>query len=156
VARRPKRTPWFHDFRKRLRFEAAAKAEFGEAIKPQKIGKGWGSEIRYVLKVDVPEYDEERRLTISLRNFAEPSLGEVEVDGSTDSPHRRGERGLCLWRWDASSERQWTADEGLLALIQYCRIHLFQEEYWRETGGYEGGVWAGEEAPHGDAKDEAA
>jgi hypothetical protein len=157
MARRAKRTPWFHDFRRRLRFEAAAKAAFGDAIRPRKIGKGWGSEIRYVLTVDVPAYDVTRKLTIRLANLAEPSLIGVEVDGPTVSPHRRGEKGLCLWRYDSSPEHQWTADEGLLALIQYARIHLFREEYWRETGGFEkGGVWAGDEAPHDDVKDDAA
>jgi hypothetical protein len=156
VARRPKRTPWFHDFKKRLRFEAGARAEFGDSLQPIKTGKGWGSEIHYKLRVDVPGYDEKRQLTIRLRNFAEPALIGVDVDGPTKSPHRRGTHGLCLWRYDASPDHRWTPDEGLLALIQYCRVHLFQEAYWRETGGHDGGIWPGDEAPHGDIKDDAA
>lgn len=156
MARRRKQTPWYHDFRKRLRFEGPARKEFGEAIRPEKTGKGWGAEIVYELIVSVPEYEERRRITIRLRNLVDPSLIGVEVDGPTDSPHRRGERGLCLWRYDAAPENQWTPDEGLLALIQYARRHLFQEAYWRETGGYDGGIWAGEEAEHDGPKDEAA
>lgn len=155
MARRAKRTPWYHDFRKRLRFEAGVRKEFAE-IRDRKIGKGWKAEIVYDLTVDVPEYKERRKVTIRLTNFADPTLKSVTVDGSTESPHRRGKTDLCLWRRDAPPERQWTSDEGLLALIQYVRIHLFREAYWRETGGYDGGVWAGDEAPHGDAKDEAA
>jgi hypothetical protein len=155
MARRAKRTPWYHDFRKRLRFEAGVRKEFAD-VKDRKIGKGWQAEIVYDLTVDVPEYAERRKVTIRLTNFADPTLKSVTVDGSCESPHRRGKTDLCLWRWDAEPERQWTGDEGLLALIQYVRIHLFREAYWRETGGYDGGIWAGDEAPHGDAKDEAA
>lgn len=120
------------------------------------MGKGWKAKILYDLTVSVPEYDEHRRVTIRLTNFTDPSLDGVTVDGSTESPHRRGTTDLCLWRWDAPPEKQWTADEGLLALIQYVRVHLFREAYWRETGGYDGGIWAGDEAPHGDGKKEAA
>jgi hypothetical protein len=156
VPRRPKRTPWFHDFKKRSRFESGARAEFGDSLKPTKHGKGWKAEIRYEIWVDVPEYEERRKLTIKLSNFVDPSLIGVDVDGPTDSPHRRGTHGLCLWRYDVSPDHRWTADEGLLALIQYCRVHLFQEVYWRETGGDDGGVWAGDEAPHGDFKDDVA
>jgi hypothetical protein len=156
MARRRKRTPWYHDFRKRLRFEAAAKREFGEGVRPEKIGKGWRAEVIYTLKVSVPEYDERRKITIRLANLADPALIDITVDGPTDSPHRRGEKGLCLWRYDAPSENQWTPDEGLLALIQYARLHLFREAYWRETGGHNGGIWAGEEALHDGPKEEAA
>lgn len=155
MARRRKRTPWYHDFRKRVRFEAGVRRGFAD-VKDRKIGKGWKAEIVYVLTVSVPEYDERRKITIRLANFADPSLMGVTVDGSTESPHRRGETGLCLWRWDAPLENQWTPDEGLLALIQYVRLHLFREVYWRETGGHDGGIWAGDEAPHGDSKEEAA
>lgn len=56
----------------------------------------------------------------------------------------------------AAPEECWTPDEGLLGLIQYARIHLFREEYWRETGGLKGGIWAGPEAPHDGPKEEAA
>ncbi len=79
------------------------------------------------MTVDVPEYGERRKVTIRLTNFTDPTLKGVTVDGSTESPHRRGKTDLCLWRWDASSENQWTGDEGLLALIQYVRVHLFRE-----------------------------
>jgi len=155
MARREKRTPWFHDFRKRLRFEAAAREAFPEAIRPKKLGKGWRSQIHYEFTVEVPEYGHRRTLTIRLTNGSKPALLGVEVDGPTESPHRRGVRGLCLWRYDSSPEDHWTPSEGLLALIQYCRIHLFQEAYWRETGGHDGdGIWPGDEAPHDDAKED--
>lgn len=34
-------------------------------------------------------------------------------------------------------------DDGLLALIDHARVHLFKEAYWRETG-----FWPGPEAAH--------
>ena len=155
MARRQKRTPWYHDFRKRLRFEAGVKREFPD-IKDRKIGKGWKAKIVYDLMVSVPKYDGRRKITIRLTNFADPSLIGVTVDGSTESPHRYGSTDLCMWRPDAPPERHWTADEGLLALIQYARVHLFREAYWHETGGPEDGIWAGDETSHDDPKEEAA
>ena len=41
---------------------------------------------------------------------------------------------FCMWRPDAPTDARWTSDEGLLRLIQYATLHLYREEYWRETG----------------------
>jgi hypothetical protein len=155
MARRSKPAPWYHDFRKRLRFEAEA-AKANGAPRGRKIGKGKHAEIVYVVAMTVPEYEERRKLTIRLRNGTEPSLIAVTVDGPTESPHRYGERDLCMWRPGAPGDARWTSDEGLLRLIQYATVHLYREEYWRETGGRNGGVWLGDEAPHGDVKERAA
>jgi hypothetical protein len=155
MARRRKPAPWYHDFRTRLRFEVAARREY-PSLRDRKAGKGRHAEVVYTVKVTVPEYPVTRTLTIRLANFTEPGFLALSVDGPTGSPHRYGEDRLCMWAPSAPADQRWTPDEGLLALIQYARVHLFREEYWRETGGHDSGVWAGEEAPHGDIKEEAA
>lgn len=155
MARRSKPGPWFHDFRRRLRFESEATRAHG-ALHPRKVGKGKNAVIVYVATVFVPEYDVNRQLTIQLRNSTKPRLIAVTVDGPTDSPHRYGLHDLCMWRPDAPTDERWTSDEGLMRLIQYATLHLYREEYWRESGGYDKGVWLGDEAPHGDVKEQAA
>lgn len=157
MARRRKPTPWYHDFRTRLRFEGAAQREYpDQSLRDRKVGKGRHAEIVYVVKVTVPEYPVTRTLTIRLANFSEPGFIAVSVDGPTESPHRYRERDLCMWPPSAPAEERWMPDEGLLALIQYARVHLFREEYWRGTGGRDDGIWAGDEAPHDDVKEQAA
>ncbi|MGH2965132.1 MAG: hypothetical protein ACRDMH_07100 [Solirubrobacterales bacterium] len=155
MARRRKEAPWFHEFLTRLRFEEAARKEY-PSLQGMKAGKGKNAEIIYVIPVTLPIYGIQRTITISLANYTEPAFIGVTVDGPTDSPHRYGSGNLCMWHPGASWDARWTADEGLLGLIQYARIHLFREEYWRETGGRDGGIWAGSETPHGEIKEEAA
>lgn len=155
MARRRREGPWFHNFLSRLRFEEAARKEY-PSLHGAKVGKGRNAEIVYTISVIVPIYDMRRVLTIVLANHSEPTLIGVTVDGPTDSPHRYSSGNLCMWHPSVSWDARWTADEGLLGLIQYARIHLFREEYWRETGGPDGGVWAGPQTPHSEAKAEAA
>jgi hypothetical protein len=59
------------------------------------------------------------------------------------------DQALCLfypasWPW-----QRWRPDNGLLALIDLARDHLFFENYWRATGGHQGGTWLGTEQQHG-------
>jgi hypothetical protein len=69
------------------------------------------------------------------RVFAKP--------GAT-SKHRHPDGSLCLWApWDPP-QRRWTADKGLLELIELTRQHLFLENYWRRFK-----IWLLEDAPHG-------
>lgn len=155
MARRRKEAPWFHEFLTRLRFEQAARKEY-PSLHGAKVRKGRNAEIVYVIPVTVPTYGSRRILTITLANFVEPMCLGVTVDGPTDSPHRYGSGNLCMWHPNAPRDARWTGDEGLLGLIQYARVHLFREEYWRETGGRDGGIWAGAETPHGEIKEAAA
>jgi hypothetical protein len=72
--------------------------------------------------------------------YAEPGL---------PSPHRYPDGALCLWYPADPPHRRWTSDKGLLDLVEIIRRHLFLERYWRMTGGWDGGEWLYEDAPHG-------
>lgn len=154
--RRSKSAPWYHDFRVRHRFEQGVRSEFS-ALTSTKHGKGWRARIVYGVDVTVPVYDVTRRLTITILNGSMPNLVGVTVDGPAVSKHRYPKTShLCMWHPKDPRNLRWDAEDGLLPLIQHARIHLFREEYWRETGGDDGGIWAGPEAPHEAAKSEKA
>jgi len=53
-------------------------------------------------------------------------------------------------------EQRWRPENGLLALFDLACDHLFFEDYWRSTGGAKGGIWLGDEAPHGFPRGSAA
>lgn len=65
------------------------------------------------------------------------------------SKHRMPDDALCLYYPLSPPERRWTESDGLLALLNLVRDHLYFEEYWRLTGGHQRGVWLGAEAEHG-------
>ncbi len=65
------------------------------------------------------------------------------------SPHRMPDGSLCLYYPHSAPERRWRPENGLLALIDLSRDHVFFEDYWRDTGGEVGGQWLGDEQPHG-------
>lgn len=73
------------------------------------------------------------------------------------SKHRMPEDdALCLYFPRDPEWRRWTADKGLLELLDIVVDHLGYEDIWRATGGHEGGVWPGDEAEHGFAQEAAA
>lgn len=138
--------PWYTEIRARLRFERGARTAY-PGIKASATGRSMNATVTYTLVVDVPEY-EERRVRIELANWTVPGAPVITVDGPSESPHRYGDHHLCIWLPDDPVEQRWVAEDGLLALIDYVRVHLFKEGYWRETG-----LWPGPEAPHGDLKE---
>jgi hypothetical protein len=75
----------------------------------------------------------------------------VLVDGPKDSPHRFGDRSLCMWHPRDPFDQRWVFQDGLVALLGYVIAHLFREAWWRETG-----EWLGPEAGHGEPKPEQA
>lgn len=82
------------------------------------------------------------------RVFAEPGMA---------SKHRMpDDDALCLYYPLDPPWRRWTADKGLLDLLDLIADHLGFEAYWRATGGDDGGIWVGDEAEHGFTHDEAA
>lgn len=137
--------PWYTDINARRRFERGVRQAF-PSIGVTSTGRGMKAKVRYTLTVDVPEYPP-RRVTITLPNWSTPSVATVTADGPTESPHRYGQHELCIWHPNAPPDKRWLPEEGLLALIDYARVHLFKEAYWRGTGR-----WPGPEAPHGDEK----
>jgi hypothetical protein len=66
------------------------------------------------------------------------------------SPHRMPQDdALCLYYPLSGPERRWRPENGLLALIDLARDHVFFEDHWRDTGGEPAGEWLGDEQPHG-------
>lgn len=134
----------------RLRFETAARREC-PTIQRHFQGRHEMARVVYRLIVPIPEY-EPRRIELHFRRRgAEPRVTRIYADGPTASPHRYGPHrkdrlqrsSLCIWHPDDPPEQRWLPEDGLLALINHTRIHLFKEAYWRETG-----EWIGAEAPH--------
>lgn len=138
--------PWYTDIRARIRFERGVRRAYPE-LNVTATGRGMKATIVYTITLEVPEYPP-RRAAITFPNWSTPSVPAVTVDGPMESPHRYGDSKLCIWHPDAPPEERWTPEDGLLALIDHTRVHLFKEAYWRETG-----VWAGPEASH-DPNDE--
>ena len=73
----------------------------------------------------------------------------VHADPNVLSKHRHRDDALCLYYPETDLTCRWTPDQGLLALLNLTRDHLFFELHWRATGGHRGGTWLGPEAPHG-------
>jgi len=142
--RRAKPGGWYDDFRYRLRFEGEVRHAY-PSIHSSRTGKGKTGAIVYTLTVTVPEFDDRRVIRITLANTRRPWLQLLKADGPTDSPHRYADGHLCMWHPDDGPDLTWQPDDGLLALVQYARVHLFREAYWRRYR-----VWPGAEAPHGD------
>lgn len=138
--------PWYTDVRARIRFERGVRDAY-PAMNVSATGRGMNARIIYTLMVEIPEYPA-RRVTIALPNWSTPSVASVTADGPTESRHRYGERELCIWHPDAPPDERWMPEDGLLALIDHARVHLFKEAYWRETGR-----WPGPEAPHDPRED---
>ena len=142
-------TGWHDDFRYRLRFEASARSAY-PSLHSTRTGHASAAEIVYTLMVAVPEYREHRLVRVRFANLTRPYLVAVTVDGPTESKHRYADGSLCMWSPDDGPGLQWHPEERLLGLIQYVRVHLFREAYWREYD-----YWPGPEAPHTDTKDAA-
>jgi hypothetical protein len=120
-------------------FERAARREYAglqrqDARRPRRLS--------YELCVDVPGYDEERHVRIEFP-AAPDAWPRVIVDGHEDSPHRYSDGSLCLFYPGDAPEQRWVLADGLAALIDTIRVHLFQEEDARCGHG-----WSGEQAPH--------
>ena len=74
----------------------------------------------------------------------------VFADPGAASKHRMPDDALCLYYPWHPPERRWTAPDGLLALLNLIRDHLFFELHWRRTLCETGvGEWLGAEEPHG-------
>lgn len=67
-----------------------------------------------------------------------------------DSPHRMPDNGLCLFYPGDPPWRRWRSRVDFLdGLLRIVYDHLSAEHIWRQTGGYNGGLWVLDEAPHG-------
>ncbi len=149
--RRAKPGGWYDDFRYRLRFDGNARQAF-RSLRVSRTGNGIKGAVVYTLDVTVPEFNQCRKIKITLMNWIRPSVRSVTADGPTSSPHRYDDHTLCIWYPEDGQDLAWQPEEGLLGLIRYAQVHLFKEEFWRRYD-----EWLGSEAPHaeGEAKEAA-
>jgi hypothetical protein len=139
VSRR-RRGSFNDDLPRRLRFEREAR-ECGLAF----TGRFAGSPRRltYEVKIDVPVYDEPRRLRITLPASADAhSRPQVMIDGPVCLRHRFDDGSLCGWWSNDSKDERWVADDGLYALVCHAIDHAYCEASWRR-----GRPWPKPEAP---------
>jgi len=160
VVRWPPLGPWYGtDPAWRIPLEARARRRFGSALHVNQVAR----QLRYVLDgVDVrgraervpvrvvfwadprwdPEYGD---LNFGLRPQDYPS---VYADSGALSKHRMPDDGLCLYCPRDPPERRWQAEQGLDVLFDLVAEHLVAEDWWRDSGGEQGGEWVLDEAPH--------
>jgi hypothetical protein len=142
----PDAPAWFDDLASLYAFERDARRELGglrrrEARDPRRLV--------YDLVLDVPFYDEPRRIRIEFA--AAGGAPSVYLDGPNDSPHRYHDGSLCMYHAADPPGHRWLVADGFAALIDYIRTHLFQEAEARSGHG-----WPGDEAPHVRARNERA
>jgi hypothetical protein len=73
----------------------------------------------------------------------------VSTNVERQRKHIHGDGSLCLWAAFDPPHRRWWHGDGLQAIVEIARRHLFYELHWWRTGGPETGEWVGDEAPHG-------
>jgi hypothetical protein len=117
------------------------------------IVKGGAAHRTYVVPIEVPFYGVTRLVEIRFEDGFH--IPKIRAEGPTESPHRYDDGSLCIWYPKDPPEHKWEFADGLLMLINMIQLHLFREEWWRETGGRTGGEWLGPELTHGGSKDEA-
>jgi hypothetical protein len=129
--------PWYFEFVEVLRLMGGARSLPG--FRHRVSGQG----LEFTVRLDVPYY-EPRNVRI---RFSPPftHYPAVTVDGPSESRHRNGDGSLCLWYPKDEEDRRWVFSDKLPHLLSIITIHLFKEAWWRETGGYEGGEWLGDE-----------
>lgn len=148
--------PWW-----RVALEARARRVYGESLTVTE----WPGQLEYRVALDVRGPAE--LVEVRVLFYADPPYQTWGLDPS-DYPRVFAERyrpskhrmpdddALCLYYPRDPEWRRWTADKGLLDLLDLIVDHLCCEDLWRATGGFEGGVWPGDEAEHGFAQEVAA
>lgn len=137
----------------RVAVEAAARRAYGAKLHvAEEPGK-----VEYRIALDV--HGPNALVDITIAFYAEPPYAtyglpaedypRVWAERGLSSKHRMPDDSLCLYYPHDPSSRRWTADKGLLDLLDLVVDHLGYEAFWRATGGEGGGVWPGDEAPHG-------
>lgn len=123
AAPRVSRATFNEDLVRRLRFEREAR-QHGLAFRARYLGSP--RRLTYDVKIDVPVYDEQRNLRITLKPsvLARPI---VTIDGPICLRHRFAEHSLCMWWAEDPEENRWTTDDGLLALVGHATDHAYCE-----------------------------
>jgi hypothetical protein len=148
--------PWW-----RVALERHARRVFGDALTVTE----WPGQLEYRVALDVrgPAELVEARIVFyadppyETYDLAPCDYPRVFAERYRPSKHRMpDDDALCLYYPRDPEWRRWTADKGLLDLLDLIVDHLGHEDIWRATGGDDGGVWPGEEAGHGFAAEDAA
>jgi hypothetical protein len=146
----PRRPSWEQNFPLRMRFERAAQSAYPD-LRRSSTGRRRYARVVYKVVVPVSHY-EPRTVELQFhRAPSQPMLARVYADGPLESPHRYAPHpkdplrrpSLCIWFPDDPPELRWVPGDGLLALVEMTRVHLFKEAYYRETG-----EWLGDEVSH--------
>jgi hypothetical protein len=133
------RTPWVDDVAARYRFERGVKRRgyplrSGYAQHPRRIN--------YELEIDVPVFDDRRRVQIGFMSTASPAKPVVHVDGPPCQRHRWDDESLCMWLAGDPALVRWVPADGLLALISHIEEHT-----WCEGECRAGRSWPKAESP---------
>lgn len=99
-------------------------------------------ETLYIVIVEVPHYGD-AQLTIMVGSGSRVPEPRVFVADSRRWEHANGDGSLCLWAPFDEAGHRWLPEDGLSALVEIARAHLYKEARLLETG-----EWAGEEARH--------
>lgn len=102
-----------------------------------------GRALVYRGEVSLDPLPRTRRIAVVLNGPPSIVRPQVMADGPRTERHRfKSYRALplCLWYANDPPEQQWRLADGLAALIDITRVHLFREDRFRATGR-----WAGPE-----------
>lgn len=146
--RRAKYQHWYENIQLRGRFERGIRTAYPNVS----ITPGWrGRDVIYVVKAAIPEFDDREIEVLVKGKQAEPFTVHVRSDSTTKLKHTFGpiegsnderER-LCIWYPDDPVGQRWVWRDGLVALFNLSRVHLYKEAYYAKHE-----VWLGPEAPH--------
>jgi hypothetical protein len=146
-----------------VRLERDARRRLGPALRhwigPEAV---WQKDDPRVLVYYIDGMDvvgDARPVDVEIRFYADPPYDtyglapedypRVFANRGATSPHRMPDGSLCIWYpWDPP-HRRWTAEKGLLELVELTRQHLFLENYWRRYN-----IWPVEDSPHGPPRQE--
>lgn len=153
--RRAKYQHWYENIQLRGRFERG----IHDAYPNVSITPGWrGRDVIYVVKAEIPEFEDREIEVLVNGKQSEPFTVHVRSDSTSKLKHTFGpipgtrdpREELCIWYSGDNESQRWVWKDGLVALFDLARIHLYKEAYYAEHD-----VWLGPEAPHGPKPDDA-
>lgn len=144
----------------RVALEASARRQYGNRLH---VTEGQGT-LEYQVALDVrgPNDLVDVKITFYVAPVYETyglspqNYPRVRAEAGLLSKHRMPDDALCLYYPLDPTEHRWTPEKGLLDLLYLVVDHLVYEAHWRVSGGWDGGRWLGDEAPHGVVEGTAA
>lgn len=100
-----------------------------------------GCALVYCGEVSLDPLPRSRRIAVVLNGPPSRVRPQVMADGPRTDRHRfktYRPLPLCLWYANDPPEQQWRLADGLVALIDITRVHLFREDRFRATGRWPG------------------